>query len=210
MSRSFSVTFDYRSPFAYVASDAVFKALDAGADWEVSFTAFSLAQAHIEEGYAPVWARKEPHDAPGVLALEMGVVVRDEYPDAFRDVHLGFFRARFGEDRDISDPATVRDVLAGSGLDPAKLLAPEVMGRAIEKVTREHQANLEAGAFGVPSFLLGDRVGFVRLMQHPADGEAAREEIERVLELLEWTNLDEFKRPPTKRRRYKGEVNPGK
>lgn len=208
MGRKFSVTFDYRSPFAFIVSDAVFKALEAGADWEVSFRPFSLAQAHIEEGYAPVWARKEPHDAPGVLALEMGVIARDEYPEAFRELHMGFYRARFQEDRDISDPATVREVLAGTGLDAGELLVPEVMGRAIETIRQEHEANREAGVFGVPCFLAGDRVAFVRLLEHPRDGDAAREEIERLLDLLEWGNLDEFKRPPTKRPRYKREVNP--
>ena len=42
--------------------------------------------------------------------------------------------------------------------------------------------------FGVPTFVVGDRAVFVRLMdrKNPDD-------IDRVLDLLDWTDLNEFK-----------------
>jgi len=42
--------------------------------------------------------------------------------------------------------------------------------------------------FGVPTFIVGERAVFVRLMdrKNPAD-------VDRVLDLLDWTDLNEFK-----------------
>jgi len=48
--------------------------------------------------------------------------------------------------------------------------------------------------WGVPTFIIGDRAVFVRLMHRP-DGDAAlaTATIERVLGLLDWPDLNEFK-----------------
>ena len=43
--------------------------------------------------------------------------------------------------------------------------------------------------FGVPTFIVGDEAVFVRLMSR---GEPS--DIDRVLELVGWTDLNEFKR----------------
>jgi len=51
----FSVNWDYRCPFARNAHEHVMAALDAGADWDVTYVAFSLNQAHVEEGQHDVW-----------------------------------------------------------------------------------------------------------------------------------------------------------
>ena len=51
MSRlEFSVNWDYRCPFARNAHEHVMAGLEAGADWDVTYVAFSLNQAHVEEG----------------------------------------------------------------------------------------------------------------------------------------------------------------
>ena len=44
MSTSFAVTWDYRCPFARNAAEHVLTALEAGADWDVTWVPFSLNQ----------------------------------------------------------------------------------------------------------------------------------------------------------------------
>ena len=65
MSASFSVTWDYRCPFARNAHEHVLTGLEAGADWDVTFSAFSLDQAHVEEGQPAVW--DVPDRYPGTV-----------------------------------------------------------------------------------------------------------------------------------------------
>ena len=67
-------------------------------------------------------------------------------------------------------------------------------------VRKEHEAVTGGpGAWGVPTFVTGDdRAVFVRLMdRNPGatdeDRAHGRRTIERVLDLLAWTDLNEFK-----------------
>ena len=61
----------------------------------------------------------------------------------------------------------------------------------------EHEAAVaEHGTWGVPTFVVGDQAIFVRLMDRPeGDGADATRTIERVLDLLDWPELNEFKHP---------------
>jgi hypothetical protein len=48
--------------------------------------------------------------------------------------------------------------------------------------------------WGVPTFIVGEQAAFVRLMDRPKDdGAYARRTIDRVVDLLDWPNLNEFK-----------------
>ena len=54
MTRAFEITYDYRCPFARNAHEHVLDALEAGADWDVTFVPFSLGQVHVTEGQPDV------------------------------------------------------------------------------------------------------------------------------------------------------------
>ena len=86
---SFSVTWDYLCPFARNAHEHLLDGLEAGAPWEVTFTPFSLLQAHVAEGEPAVWDQAQY--AKGVLALLAGIVVRDRFPDRFPATHRALF-----------------------------------------------------------------------------------------------------------------------
>ena len=48
--------------------------------------------------------------------------------------------------------------------------------------------------WGVPTFIVDDQAAFVRFMNRPdGDGEVARRTVERVVDLLGWPELNEFK-----------------
>lgn len=190
MSRSFGATWDYRCPFARNAHEAIVNALRGGAAWDVRFLAFSLDQAHVEEGEAPVWERPPESRGSGVLPLQWGIAVRDRFPDQFLDFHEGVFAARFDEGKKTGNEDTLRAVAASVGLDP-DLVATEVAHDwPLETLATEHTETVDAHAtFGVPTLIMGDEAVFVRLMERGDVGD-----LEAALDLMEWTNLNEFKR----------------
>lgn len=194
MTASFAVTWDYRCPFARNAHEHLLTALEAGADWDVTFLAFALDQAHIAESDAPVWDRTEQF--PGLLANAAGIVVRDRMPDDFLRVHRALFGARHDEALDLRD----RDVLIGA-LDRADVNGKEILaeiddGWPLEVHRKEHtDAADRLRVFGVPTFIQGDRAVFVRLLDRPgSDADRATSSIDRVIDLVGgWPELNEFK-----------------
>ena len=192
--RSFTVNWDYRCPFARNAHEHVVAGLQAGAPWNVRFVPFSLEQAHVPEGGTDVW--DDPSKAPVLQAMLAGIAVRDIAPERFLDVHLGLFRARHANGRDLRDEDVVTDVLAAAGVDPDDVLGHVDDGWPLEVFRKEHEeAVAEHAVFGVPTFVAGGRAVFVRLMDRPeGDGDHAGATVERVLDLLTgWPALNEFK-----------------
>ena len=120
-SRRFSVTWDYRCPFARNGHEHVLAGLDAGAPWEVTFVPFFLNQAHVAEGGTPAW--EDPAAQPDLVALAAGVVARDRLPEQFRAVHLALFAARHDQGRDLRDHAVVADALTGPVWTPRRFSA---------------------------------------------------------------------------------------
>jgi predicted DsbA family dithiol-disulfide isomerase len=195
VTRSFSVTWDYRCPFARNAHEHLLAGLAAGADWDVRFLVFSLEQAHVEDGGTPVW--EEPDRHPGLVANLAGVAVRDRQPEQFFAVHEALFAARHDQALDLRDRSIVAKALDAAGVDGAGVLAEVDAGWPLERLREEHTEAVSTYAvFGVPTFISGDEAVFVRLMNRPAgDGALATSTIDRVLDLGEgWLELNEFKR----------------
>jgi 2-hydroxychromene-2-carboxylate isomerase len=194
MALSFSVTWDYRCPFARIAHEHVITGLEGGADWDVEFVPFSLGQVHVAEGETDIWER--PQDDTGLLALQAGTVVRDRHPDQFLAVHRGLFDLRHVHGGKLNDEAAIRAVLDDNGVDADGVFAVIGEGSALEQVRKEHEAAATGhDVWGVPTFIVGDQATFVRLM-HASEGdtELARRTVERVVDLVAgWPDLNEFK-----------------
>ena len=189
----FSVTWDYRCPFAYKIHDHLVEALQSGADWDVKFVPFSLGQVHVAEGETPIWDR--PADDTGLLALQAGVVVRDQFPAQFLATHRALFEARHVEGRAIKERDVVESVLTASGVDAEAVFATIESGEALEAVRKEHEAAAaDHQVWGVPTFIAGDQAAFVRLMNGATDGPSSIAVIERLVDQLAgWPELNEFK-----------------
>lgn len=196
---SFSLNWDYRCPYARNANEHVVAALRGGADWEVQFIPFSLTAVHVEEDQPSVW--EDPAKAPELLALQVGMVVHDWFPQNFWDVHVEIFRARHEQDKDIRDEEVLRDVLRPHGLGgPVFALICE--GWPVESLRKAHEAQVaEHQTFGVPTFTMGTEAVFVRLMTRPdGDAELAQRTIGTVLDLLDQApELNEYKHTTTRR-----------
>ena len=194
MARSFAVSWDYRCPFARNAHEHLVAGLQAGADWDVTFLPFSLGQVHVKEGELDVW--DDETKLPGLVALAAGVAVRDDQPDRFLDAHLGLFRARHVDGRDIREWDVLADVLAKAGADVEAVKERLDDGSAVHQLRKEHEAAVaDVRMWGVPTFVAGGRGVFVRFMHRPeGDTKVAIDTIERTVDLVAgWLDLNEFK-----------------
>ena len=190
MPREIAVTFDYRCPFARNAHEAIVTALRNGADLDVRFLPFSLDQAHVEEGEPPVWERRPGDWGSGVLALLYGIAVRDQFPGHFFDFHLAAFAARHDHGKKLGHEDVLRDTAASVGLDTDAVSEEVRSGRPLKTLAAEHSEAVEHWAvFGVPTFIEGDQAAFIRFMDR-----GRVDDLERSLDMLSWTRMNEFKR----------------
>jgi len=191
VARTVAVTFDYRCPFAYNGNLATVNAIRGGSDVEFRFVPFSLDQVHVEEGAPDAWDVDPADWGSGVLALLYGIAVRDTFPDQFFDAHLALIAARHEQGLKLNEEPVLRDAVASAGLDPDAVAEEAWSGRPLKVLAAEHTECVERyGVFGVPTYMEGEQAAFVRFMKR---GDVA--DLERMLELLQWGDLNEFKRP---------------
>ncbi|MFI5034808.1 MAG: DsbA family protein [Acidimicrobiales bacterium] len=191
---TFSVSFDYRCPFAKNIHLHVVAGLRAGAPWDVTFAPWTLSQVHREEGEPDVW--EDSAKDPQLLALAAGVSVRDHQPELFLRAHEALFRARHDRAIRLSTIEEIDEVLAPTGVDLAAVHA-DIASRRPHKVIGESFHDSERyEAFGVPTFVVKDVATFVRYMVPPTDGGAASAGvIDSLLGLMvNEPLLNEFKR----------------
>jgi protein-disulfide isomerase-like protein with CxxC motif len=192
---AFTLTFDYLCPFAAIANDTVLDALEAGLPHEVTFRAFSLSQVHLEPGDTAVWDT-DPDDRPsGVAALEWGLATRDRFPESFPAMHRALFAAKHGHGRDINDVTTLRKAAEEAALDPDEIAAVVAGGSPATALATDHAWGVDQHrVFGVPTWITERRAVFTRIMERQPSPEAARDTVERLVELVDgWPVLNEFK-----------------
>lgn len=187
---SFEITYDYLCPFARIANEAVVEAIDGGADYDVTFAPFSLSQNHLSDTDVPVWDRDVTDAGRGVLAHYWALVVREDFPEQFNAFHVALFNAKHDELREIDDPAVLSAVAEGVGLDPAHIRQAVASGVPAKTLASEHTRLVNDNAvFGVPTFIADGEAVFVRFMdRHKLD------DLDQVVNMIGWTNLNEFKR----------------
>jgi predicted DsbA family dithiol-disulfide isomerase len=195
MARAITVTFDYLCPFAYNGNAAAVAAVREGVDLDVRYLPFSLEQAHVEEGGTDVWDLPPTEQGTGVLALQYGLAARDAFPEQFPDVHLALFAARHDQGLKLGIESVLHDAVASAGLDPDAVAEEVASGRPLKTLASEHNEGVDRwGVWGVPTFIDGDDAAFVRFMER-----GRVDDLERMLEFLTWSRLNEFKRPSVAR-----------
>jgi hypothetical protein len=190
---SFAATFDYRCPFARNAHEHIVRGLQAGADWDVEFLPFSLSQAKVEAGQPDTW--DDPANDSGLLALQVGVAVRDTQPEQFGEAHLALFALRHDQGRSIRDEGLLRDALTAVGVDADAAFEEVATGEPLRKVREAHERGADQHAvWGVPTLIAGGQSVFVRLMDRPDDPKASLDIVERLIDMATgWPELNEFK-----------------
>ena len=103
--------------------------------------------------------RMNPHFPVNTLALMRGAVAADEERMLPNYVEA-MFHFMWEDPRKLDDPETLATTLDEAGLPGALLMAraqePEIKQRLLDNT----QAAFERGAFGIPSFLVGDELYF--------------------------------------------------
>ncbi len=195
MTRRFGLTFDYLCPFARNANEYAIAAIRDGADIDVTWMPYSLAQNHVDEDEPSIWDREQPDRAAGILALQAGLAARDHVPHRFLEVHEQLFAARHDHGQDLKEPEVVRAALSRAGADPDEVLAHVEDGSALKILRHEHDAARSREVWGVPTFVTDERAVFVRVLDRPnGDAAAARRRIDAVLDLVDGDlKLHEFK-----------------
>jgi 2-hydroxychromene-2-carboxylate isomerase len=90
------------------------------------------------------------------LLLAAALVAQDA--GRFREFHYPAYRARWAEAKDVADPAVVRALLAGAGLDADAALARAQSDELAARLTAGTQAATLRGVFGVPTLFVGDEM----------------------------------------------------
>ena len=93
------------------------------------------------------------------LPLMRGAVAAQEDGD-FDAYDAAMWRAMWVDQKDMGDASVIGEVLVAAGLDPARLVAR--IGEAVVKQTLidNTEAAVARGAFGAPSFFVGDTMYF--------------------------------------------------
>lgn len=190
----FSVNWDYRCPFARNAHEHLVTALEAGAPFEVSFVPFSLSQAHVDADDRSVW--DDPEHESALLAGQVGIVVRDRFPEKFLRTHLALFSLRHDYSGDLREQAALASVLERQGVPSRQVFDEIKSGWPLDEYRKSHESAVaDYAVFGVPTFVAGGQAAFVRIMTRPGeDAGVAIATIDRVLDLLQnHPELNEFK-----------------
>jgi 2-hydroxychromene-2-carboxylate isomerase len=193
MPHTFALTYDYRCPYARIANDHVLTALAGGGDLDVTFVPFSLTQAHLEMGETTVW--EAPAQDSGIEALQASVAIRDHQPEFFIDAHRALYEFRHAEAGNLRDRDALTRVLNDVGVDTEAMWHLVDQGTALAVIESEHTRYANSHeVWGVPTFISGDAAVFVRLLA-PAlgDAELAVRTVNRILEQMQWSLLNEFK-----------------
>ncbi len=170
--------YDYVSSYSYMAHEAV-KSLEGV---EVKYRPMFLGGVMKATGNSPPgtvpakgrylgkdlrrWAKH--YDVPfrfnsvfpqnTLSALRLALVA--QHRGTFDAVHQPLFDAIYVNDRDLSDPAVLAEIVTAAGLDPEEYAA-EIGSQAIKD---ELKANTEEavarGAFGAPTFFVGEEMFF--------------------------------------------------
>ena len=175
--------FDYACPWAYLGScrvESYFRDLGVEIDFRPVRLA-DLAEKKGEKGLPPgdrkrrwylsdlrAWAEmvgaelaplQSGSPRPDTRLLMQAARVAQQR-GAFREFHYPAYRARWAEARPVDDPAVVRALLAGAGLDADAALEEAGSEALAERLDADTRAAVERGVFGVPTLFVGEQMFF--------------------------------------------------
>lgn len=184
MSKTVRFYYDFSSPNAYFAA-VLLPQLAARRSARIEYKPFLLGGlfktlgVHMTPGMSSTnkaahtqrdlerWGRK--HDIPfrfpsrfpmnTVKPLRIALAL-DAVPELRERFVLSIFRAYWVEDRDISDDAVLKDLLAGLGVDADALLARAEDPELKDKLRTATDEAVQAGVFGAPTFIVDGELFF--------------------------------------------------
>lgn len=109
--------------------------------------------------YGVTVPKRNPFSPVNTLALMRGAVAA-QFDGLFERYLEAVFFHMWIEPKDMSDPRTAHDALKTSGLDADRLFARAQDGEVKRRLLENTQSAVERGAFGVPTYFVGDEMYF--------------------------------------------------
>jgi 2-hydroxychromene-2-carboxylate isomerase len=182
MARTLEFFFDYASPYSYLASEQL-EAVAERTGAELRWRPFLLGAVFKATGNVPPistaskasylakdlldWTRylklpefRMPENFPinSLKANRLGLVAAEQ--GRIAAFSHATFRAIFAEGRDVADPKVLADLARAVGLDADKALAKLENQEIKDALRRNTDEALARGAFGAPTFFVGDEMFF--------------------------------------------------
>ncbi|MBW4079375.1 MAG: hypothetical protein HIU84_12880 [Acidobacteria bacterium] len=191
--KTFDVSYDYRCPFAKNIHLHLVAALEAGADFDVNFVAWTMSQGYKSHGAPDVW--DDPERDAELLSMAVSVSIMDQQPERFLAAHAALFRARHERGIRLVTMEQIEQVLAEHDIDLAMVRADVATRRPHQVIGANFKRYEGLEAFGVPTFVVGNDATFVRYMNPPTDdAQASVRLIDSIVTLIEaQPELNEFK-----------------
>ncbi len=91
-----------------------------------------------------------------MMRMTAGLVGDDRFPELVDTLFNAMWKSR----KNMGDPDVLASVLAGAGFDPAALLALAESAEAKDRLKANTESAVARGAFGAPTFFVGDEMFF--------------------------------------------------
>lgn len=117
--------------------------------------------------------RRNPHFPVNTLAIMRGACAA-RAAGCFMPYVEAMFRAMWEEGRKMDDPAMIAETLRAAGLDAAALMALAETPAVKQALIANTEASVARGAFGAPSFFVGEEMFFGKDQLRDAEEELLR------------------------------------
>ncbi|HKJ24849.1 MAG TPA: 2-hydroxychromene-2-carboxylate isomerase [Myxococcota bacterium] len=181
MSQTVEYFFDYVSPFSYLADSQV-PALVERTGAELIYRPFFLGGVMQASGNSPPatvpakgkymfsdiarWCERygielkfNPH-FPVMTVKPMRAALVAQEQGVFPAFHAALFGAMWRDEKNVADPEVLAEVITAAGLDAGKILGRIGDEDVKEKLKANTAEAVERGAFGAPTFFVGDEMYF--------------------------------------------------
>ena len=178
MGRKLEFFYDYVSVYSYLANsqletlegaDIVYRPMLLGAVMQATGNrppATVEAKGRYLRADVAAWARRyalpltmNPLFPQNTLnALRLSLFAQSE--GAFSEVHRRLFDAMWAEQRNLGDDSVLATIASEAGLDPESSMKAISEQSIKEKLKANTDEAIARGAFGAPTFFLGDRMFF--------------------------------------------------
>jgi 2-hydroxychromene-2-carboxylate isomerase len=175
--------FDYGSPYSYIAdanlpgllertgAEVVYRPMLLGGVFKATGNqspALESCEAKRNYGGANLsrWVqrldlpfRMNPHFPINTITLMRGAIAAQR-EETFNAYHAAIFPAMWRDGLDMGQEPVLREVLTSAGIDSDRILALAIDDDVKSALRSATEEAVSRGAFGAPSFLLGDQLFF--------------------------------------------------
>jgi len=103
--------------------------------------------------------RMNPHFPVNTLAIMRGMVAAQEL-GVVEPYVAAVLKAMWEDGKKMDDPSVIAEVLTAAGLDAAAIFATSQTQPVKDRLAANTQAAVDRGAFGIPTFYVGDEMFF--------------------------------------------------